>query len=66
MALGAYGGTGMFLLFAVFSAGSALLFATGHSLPPPHRLGADAPAEAVDTALGDLLRAGRLAPIKAA
>ncbi len=66
MALGAYGGTGMFLLFAVFSAGSALLFAIGHSLPPPRRLGADAPAEAVDTALSDLLRAGRLAPLRTA
>lgn len=66
MALGAYGGTGMFLLFAVFSAGSALLFTIGNSLPPPHRLGADAPAEAVDTVLSELLLAGRLAPVRTA
>lgn len=60
MALGAYGGTGMFLLFALFSAGSALLFAIGHSLPPPRPLGAGVTAKNPDAVLGDLLRAGRL------
>ncbi|NIX76301.1 MFS transporter [Microvirga terricola] len=35
IALGALGGAGMFFLFSVFAALSALLFMVGHSLPPP-------------------------------
>lgn len=33
--LGAFGGPGMFLLFAAFSIGSAVLFAIGTRMPPP-------------------------------
>ncbi|MBF9234305.1 MFS transporter [Microvirga alba] len=35
LALGAFGGGGMFFLFALFAAASALMFTIGHSLPPP-------------------------------
>ncbi|WP_448950075.1 MFS transporter [Labrys neptuniae] len=36
--LGAFGGTGMFLLFAAFAAGSAVMFAVGTRMPPPRPL----------------------------
>ncbi|WP_269931613.1 MFS transporter [Aminobacter sp. HY435] len=35
LALGAFGGQGMFMLFAILAAGSAVLFAIGHASPPP-------------------------------
>ena len=38
LALGALGGQGMFILFAILSAGSAALFALGHAAPPPASL----------------------------
>ncbi|MGO4571304.1 MFS transporter [Microvirga sp. 2TAF3] len=34
-ALGAFGGAGMFFVFSLFAAMSALMFMVGHSLPPP-------------------------------
>ncbi|MBB6466163.1 MFS family permease [Aminobacter lissarensis] len=37
LALGAFGGQGMFMLFAMLAAGSAVLFAIGHAAPPPAR-----------------------------
>ena len=42
LALGALGGQGMFMLFAIFAAGSAVLFAIGYASPPPASL--DGPA----------------------
>ncbi|WP_312360377.1 MFS transporter [Ensifer sp.] len=61
VALGAIGGAGMFLLFALLSAASALLFAIGHSMPPPRPQAA--PADTVDGGAigGDLMRLGQLA-----
>lgn len=38
LALGAFGGQGMFMLFALLAAGSAVLFALGHAAPPPASL----------------------------
>lgn len=42
LALGAFGGQGMFMLFAILAAGSAVLFALGYASPPPASL--DGPA----------------------
>jgi len=54
LALGAFGGQGMFMLFALLAAGSAVLFAIGHAAPPPASLdgkaiaiGGDASGEAL-------------------
>lgn len=48
--LGAVGGTGMFVLFAVLAAASAIMFMIGHALPPPkpakHPVGKLAPRTA--------------------
>lgn len=38
LALGVFGGQGMFMLFAILAAGSAVLFAIGHASPPPAAL----------------------------
>jgi MFS family permease len=35
-ALATFGGAGMFFLFAVFAAASAVMFLIGHIMPPPH------------------------------
>jgi MFS family permease len=59
LALGAVGGAGMFLLFALLSAASALLFAVGHSMPPPHPGAARADASDSGALHGDLLRLGQ-------
>lgn len=40
--LGAFGGPGMFLLFAGFAAVSAVLFALGTRMPPPKTAGSAA------------------------
>ena len=36
VALTAFGGAGMFFLFSVFAAASAVMFLIGHAMPPPH------------------------------
>ncbi|OOG68392.1 MFS transporter [Sinorhizobium sp. A49] len=61
LALGSIGGAGMFLLFALLSAASALVFAIGHSMPPPRPQAARAGAVAGSGIGGDLLRLGQLA-----
>jgi len=59
LALGALGGEGMFMLFAILSAGSAALFALGYASPPPASLNGKA-ADAGGEIAGDaLLRAAR-------
>lgn len=42
LALGAFGGQGMFMLFAILAAGSAVLFAIGYASPPPASLNGQA------------------------
>lgn len=59
LALGALGGQGMFLLFAILSAGSALLFALGHASPPPATLHGQLADVGGEVAEGALHRAGR-------
>ncbi|MGF6173040.1 MFS transporter [Ensifer sp. 4252] len=61
LALGAIGGAGMFLLFALISAASALLFAIGHAMPPPRPQAARAGALDGRTIGGDLLRLSQFA-----
>ncbi|NVD37501.1 MFS transporter [Ensifer sp. HO-A22] len=61
LALGAIGGAGMFLLFALFSAASALLFAIGHSMPPPRPQAARTGTVDRGALGGDLMRLGQLA-----
>ncbi|MNT86022.1 hypothetical protein D3C72_2262620 [compost metagenome] len=51
----------MFLLFALLSAASALLFAIGHSMPPPSPQATRAGALDGGAIGGDLLRLGQLA-----
>lgn len=59
LALGALGGQGMFLVFAILAAGSAVLFAIGHASPPPASLDGEAVAGAGELASDALHRAGR-------
>lgn len=54
--LGAFGGAGMFLLFAGFAILSAVLFAVGTRMPPPKASVALAPAGASEGATGPHLR----------
>ena len=54
--LGAFGGAGMFLLFAGFAILSAVLFAVGTRMPPPKASVALAPAGASEGAAGPHLR----------
>lgn len=54
--LGAFGGPGMFLLFAAFAAVSAILFAIGTRMPPPRTSAALTPAAASRDAAGPHLR----------
>ncbi|WP_210335837.1 MFS transporter [Ensifer sp. ENS09] len=61
LALGAVGGAGMFLLFGAFAAAGALLFAIGHSMPPPRPEAARTTALDDGAATGDLLRLGQFA-----
>lgn len=61
LALGAIGGAGMFLMFALLSAASALLFAIGHSMPPPRPQATRAGTVNGSAIGGDLLRLGQLA-----
>ncbi|MEI2299926.1 MFS transporter [Ensifer sp. MJa1] len=61
LALGTLGGAGMFLLFALLSAASALLFAIGHSMPPPRPETVRAHASGREAVNGDLLRRGQFA-----
>ncbi|OCO98367.1 MULTISPECIES: MFS transporter [unclassified Ensifer] len=61
LALGTVGGTGMFLLFALLSAASALMFAIGQSMPPPRPQTARADASNSSAIRGDLLRMGQFA-----
>lgn len=59
LALGALGGEGMFMLFAILSAGSAALFALGHASPPPASLDGKAVDAGGEVAGEALLRAGK-------
>ncbi|MCY1307433.1 hypothetical protein D9M70_573560 [compost metagenome] len=61
LALGTVGGAGMFLLFALLSAASALLFAIGHSMPLPRPETARADRLGSGALNGDLLRLGQFA-----
>ncbi|WLR98353.1 MFS transporter [Shinella sumterensis] len=54
--LGAFGGPGMFLLFAAFAAASAILFAIGTRMPPPRASAALTPATASGDMAGPHLR----------
>ena len=54
--LGAFGGPGMFLLFAAFAAASAILFAIGTRMPPPKASPALTPAAASGDPAGPHLR----------
>jgi MFS family permease len=54
--LGAFGGTGMFLLFAGFAAASALLFAIGTRMPPPKARLQRSAAASTTTSVGPHLR----------
>jgi MFS family permease len=54
--LGAFGGPGMFLLFAGFAIGSAILFAIGTRMPPPKPRAELAPAATAENATGPHLR----------
>jgi MFS family permease len=54
--LGAFGGPGMFLLFAAFAAASAILFAIGTRMPPPRASAALTPAAASGDMAGPHLR----------
>ena len=59
LALGAFGGQGMFMLFAAFAAGSAVLFALGHASPPPASLDGRAAALGGEASEGAMNRMGR-------
>ncbi|WP_378943399.1 MFS transporter [Mesorhizobium sp. ANAO-SY3R2] len=59
LALGALGGQGMFMLFAILSAGSAMLFALGHASPPPTSLDGQVAGEGSEVVEGALHRAAR-------
>lgn len=59
LALGAFGGQGMFMLFAVLAAGSAVLFALGHASPPPASLDGRAAGHGGEVAEGAMHRMGR-------
>ncbi|MBK5565780.1 MFS transporter [Ensifer sp. SSB1] len=61
LALGTIGGAGMFLLFALLSGASALLFAIGHSMPPPRPEAARTDRLGSGAISGDLLRLGQFA-----
>lgn len=61
LALGTIGGAGMFLLFALLSAASALMFAIGHSMPPPRPQTARTDLAGTGAVSGDLLRLGQFA-----
>ncbi|HEV7305413.1 MFS transporter [Ensifer sp.] len=61
LALGAVGGTAMFLLFALIAAASALMFAIGQSMPPPRPQTARAKSAGSGEVTSDLLRHGHLA-----
>jgi MFS family permease len=54
--LGAFGGPGMFLLFAAFALGSAVLFAIGTRMPPPRTSVALAPTATSEGIAGPHLR----------
>jgi MFS family permease len=54
--LGAFGGPGMFLLFAAFAVGSAVLFSIGTRMPPPKASVELIPAAASEGAAGPHLR----------
>ncbi len=54
--LGAFGGPGMFLLFAAFALGSAVLFALGTRMPPPEASARLAGAATPEGAAGPHLR----------
>jgi len=57
MMLGAFGGPGMFLLFAAFAGAGAVLFALGTRMPPPGRAAGIRPAPVAGAAVGPSLRA---------
>ncbi len=59
--LGAFGGPGMFLLFAGFAALSAILFAIGTRMPPPKMATHQSSAGSPETAAGPYLRGACLA-----
>ncbi|MCX8569443.1 MFS transporter [Aminobacter sp. MET-1] len=59
LALGAFGGQGMFMLFAAFAAGSAVLFALGYASPPPASLDGHAAAVGGEATEGAMYRVGR-------
>lgn len=54
--LGAFGGPGMFLLYAGFAVGSAILFTVGTRMPPPKARMALAPTAVSESAVGPHLR----------
>ncbi|TCQ74457.1 putative MFS family arabinose efflux permease [Ochrobactrum sp. BH3] len=54
--LGAFGGVGMFLLFAGFAAASAFLFAIGTRMPPPKATLQRSGAASAETSVGPHLR----------
>ncbi|MGQ3295641.1 MAG: MFS transporter, partial [Shinella sp.] len=54
--LGAFGGPGMFLLFAALAVGSAILFAIGTRMPPPRASVELIPAAASEGVAGPHLR----------
>jgi len=54
--LGAFGGPGMFLLFAGFAVAGASLFAVGTRMPPPRASAKSAPAVASEGVSGPYLR----------
>lgn len=56
MMLGAFGGPGMFLLFAAFAGAGAILFAIGTRMPPPGTAARIPPAPAAGGAAGLSLR----------
>lgn len=58
--LGAFGGPGMFLLFAGFSAISAILFAIGTRMPPPKAAAQQSSAGSPEAATGPCLRGAYL------
>lgn len=58
--LGAFGGPGMFLLFAGFSAISAVLFAIGTRMPPPKAAAQPSSTGSPEAAIGPYLRGAYL------
>lgn len=54
--LGAFGGVGMFLLFAGFAAASAFLFSIGTRMPPPKAKSQKSATASAETSVGPHLR----------